>query len=298
VYAKIAVAVHHADDEARHALALAVELARATGAELVLAGVWVSPLGPGVDVYETAVQREAYREAEIIAKGVPASVPHTILVRGATSVPRALHELVASAGVDLLVLGRSQQGRLRRMIHGDVALSVLHDAPCAVAVAAPPEATQPPVLRQVMVAYDASEEAEIALRAATDLAEAAGAALRVVWVLATPYVMDREPWTDDEGRQHWLRSRVAEAQSRLEEVRARAAERVTVAAELREGIVEPELRAAATESGADLVLVGSRSYGAVGRMLLGSTTGSLLHESPCAVLVTPRAAAARGTTPV
>lgn len=292
MYAKIAVAVHHADDEARQALALALPLAQASGAELVLAAVWISPLGPGVDLYETAIRREAQREAEVIAEGVPAGTRHRIVVRGATSVPRALHEVVASTGADLLVLGRSQHGRLARVVHGDVALSVLHDAPCAVAVAAPAQASPPALLRRVLVAYDASDEAEIALATATDLAAAAGAALHVVWVLATPYVLDNEPWTDDEGRQHWLRSRVEEARAGLEAARARTAERAPVEVELREGIVERELRAAATAVGADLVVAGSRSYGALGRMLLGSTSGSLLHDCPCAVLVTPRAAKA------
>jgi nucleotide-binding universal stress UspA family protein len=38
----------------------------------------------------------------------------------------------------------------------------------------------------------------------------------------------------------------------------------------------------------DLLLVGSRSYGPLGRTLLGSVSSTLIHEAPCPVLVVPR----------
>ncbi|MBN9622101.1 MAG: universal stress protein, partial [Actinobacteria bacterium] len=39
---------------------------------------------------------------------------------------------------------------------------------------------------------------------------------------------------------------------------------------------------------ADLLMVGSRSYGPLARTLLGSVSSALIHEAPCPVLVVPR----------
>jgi nucleotide-binding universal stress UspA family protein len=44
----------------------------------------------------------------------------------------------------------------------------------------------------------------------------------------------------------------------------------------------------AEEAGIDLIVVGSPHRGAVGRALIGSVAESLLHGSPCPVVVAPR----------
>jgi nucleotide-binding universal stress UspA family protein len=44
-----------------------------------------------------------------------------------------------------------------------------------------------------------------------------------------------------------------------------------------------------TEEGLDLLLLGSRSYGPVRRVLLGSVTSDLVGDAGCALMVSPRA---------
>ncbi|HSS43092.1 MAG TPA: universal stress protein [Solirubrobacterales bacterium] len=45
---------------------------------------------------------------------------------------------------------------------------------------------------------------------------------------------------------------------------------------------------ACEEAGADLLVAGSRNYGPVRRVLLGSVSTQLMHRAPCPVLVVPR----------
>jgi nucleotide-binding universal stress UspA family protein len=56
---------------------------------------------------------------------------------------------------------------------------------------------------------------------------------------------------------------------------------------LREGDAIMELRAV-SEDAIDLLCLGSRSYGPVRRVLLGSTSTGVVGDAGCAVLVVPR----------
>ncbi len=49
----------------------------------------------------------------------------------------------------------------------------------------------------------------------------------------------------------------------------------------------------ALEKGVDLIVVGSRGYGPLGRVFAGSVTSSLICRSPCPVIVLPRTRVAR-----
>ena len=55
-------------------------------------------------------------------------------------------------------------------------------------------------------------------------------------------------------------------------------------------IPDPRVKLADLE-GIDLMLVGSRGYGPMGRVLLGSVSSQLMHAAPCPVIVVPRGAA-------
>lgn len=46
----------------------------------------------------------------------------------------------------------------------------------------------------------------------------------------------------------------------------------------------------ALERAIDLIVVGSRGYGTVERVLLGSTSTALIGDAPCPVIVVPRPA--------
>jgi nucleotide-binding universal stress UspA family protein len=182
--------------------------------------------------------------------------------------------------IDSIVVGSPHRGAIGRTLIGSVAEGVLHGAPCAVAVAPRGYAQDGHgPFSLIGVAYDGTPEAKAALQRARGLAEATGAAVRVLTVVAPPVALP--------GVAGYVPVEPPEPERVLEEgVKALG---TGVAAEGRklDGPPAPTL-ASACEDGIDLLVVGSRSYGPMLRVLLGSVSGRLIAEAPCPVLVVPR----------
>lgn len=286
---KIIVAAFGDGDASRDAVALGVELARAEQAELLLAGVWASPLGPGDSLYEGVVHEEIERELRVLRELVPEDLHVRIEVRGATSVVRGLHRIVAGNHHDVLVFSAAD---LKRHGHGNLALESVHDAPCAVAVAPAGYAQMRQDLGpDVAVAWIDTAEADAALDAAVRYVKHTKGTLRIVQVLRVPYRFGDQPWIDTSGTAHWLQSARPEAEASLQRAIERVDGQVPVATELRDGFVGRELAEAA--SGCSMMVTGSRGYGALRRLVLGSTTADLLREATVPIVVLPRAVAER-----
>ncbi|HET8536055.1 MAG TPA: universal stress protein [Solirubrobacteraceae bacterium] len=286
---RIIVAAFGDGDASRDAVAFAIELARADQAELLLAGIWASPLGAGDSLYEGVVRGEIERELEVLRELVPQDVHVHIEVRGATSVVRGLHRLVAGNHHDVLVFSAAD---LTRHGHGNLALEAIHDAPCAVAVAPNGYAREREQLGpDVATAWVDTPEAQAALEAAVGYAQHTGGTLRIVQVLAMPYRFSDQPWVDASGVQHWLESARPEAEASLQLAVERVAERVPVLTDLRDGYSGHEL--AEASRGCAMIVTGSRGYGALRRLVLGSTTADLLREATVPVVTLPRAVAER-----
>jgi nucleotide-binding universal stress UspA family protein len=56
----------------------------------------------------------------------------------------------------------------------------------------------------------------------------------------------------------------------------------------------PAIAEAARDTGADLIVVGTRGHTAIGGLMLGSVTQRLLHIAPCALLTVPAEATTVG----
>jgi nucleotide-binding universal stress UspA family protein len=132
--------------EAVHALAVAAELAAASGAALKLIEV-LEPLttpvvGPasiyGAASLDATSQEAARLRLEEVASGLPAELrTQTVLVRG-----EAATQLIERAGIlSLLVMGSRGYGPFRRALLGSVSAPVLRAAPCPVLVV--PRMTEP-----------------------------------------------------------------------------------------------------------------------------------------------------------
>ena len=279
---KIVIGIQGAADASRDALALAIDLARGRSPELVLVRVWVSPLGPGQGHYDRALKADAERELRLAVEGVPDAIPVRTDVRGSTSILRGLHAAVEDHKAELLVLGPSHLGRAARSLRGDFALGVLHDAPCTVAVAPPGYRLGHDQHDDVVVGWIDGPEADAALETAVDLAAGTGGTLRIVTVLETPYEFLEAPSVDSQGHR-WLRSLRSDARDCLARGVRLVAGRVPVETQLREGYVDEELSLAA--DGAGFIVTGSRGYGAVRRMVVGSTTAALLRHARVPVIV-------------
>ena len=284
---KVVVAVFGDDAASRDALALGVLLARVQGGELVLAASWASVIGRGGGAYGRAVREEVERVLEELGRLVPGDVPARTSAREASSALRALHELVDRDDDDVLVFSAAD---LKRRGRGNLALETLHDAPCAVAVAPGGYATATPA-DDVAVAWADAPEAEAALEAGVRIAVHTGGTLRVVHVLTAPTQLADEPWLDASNAQHWLVSTRPAGVASLARAVELVANRVPVATELRDGLVDQEVARAAASCG--VIVAGSRGYGSLRRLILGSTTAGLLREATVPVLITPRAVAER-----
>ena len=195
----------------------------------------------------------------------------------------ALHDLTEQEECDLVVVGSTRRGALGRVVSGTTATTLLHGSPCAVAVApAGYRDSARPSAPRIGVAYDGSPTSRVALEVARDLAAAHGAALAVLnaysVIPAYAYTGTGEslPPEDD------LR---AAAQAELDDALA-ACEGVDAEGELLAGRPVDALLARAADL--DLLLTGSRGYGRIRGVVLGSMSRRLAEESPCPLLVVPQ----------
>jgi nucleotide-binding universal stress UspA family protein len=198
------------------------------------------------------------------------------------SVGRGLHELAETVRADLLVLGSSRQSLLGHAVIRDDTRAALTGAPCAVAIAPAGYSEQPPVIREIGVGYDGSAESEYAVEVARELADGSGATLSAFTALSVPtsaFGPGHRPLTDA------IDALVSQAKERIAAL----------------GGVEPHAAygAAAEElavysASVDLLIVGSRGYGPIGRLIHGSTSARLARTARCAVLVLPRGTGVSG----
>jgi nucleotide-binding universal stress UspA family protein len=135
-------------------------------------------------------------------------------------------------------------------------------------------------IRVIEVGFDGSAESRAALALATELARRAESTLRIVAVGAP--VSSEAPFDRPASRPH-LEERLHEAVSEL------PAELRALPMYVRGGAAAELL--AKAEEGVDLVVLGSRTYGPVRSVLLGSVSAMVVERAPCPVVVTPRPAA-------
>ena len=284
------IAGYERHERAADGLALAQLLAHATGAQLLLAHVVPRALaadGPWLTRARDARERaDAERLLERLRSELATELQVEVRVHPSASVPRGLHDLARDEGADLIVLGSSRHGVIGRVLAGSVAERLIQGAPCAVAVAPRGFAGSRGRLRDVAVAFDGSPQSRIALRAGAALAEAAGARVRLI-AAVEPVVFPA--FVNVPSGDAYAALVRARRDFLAREAEAAAASLPGVEAEVRVvdgAVVEAICRE--LEDGGDLVVVGSRGWGPVRRVLLGSVSARLLHLSPCPVLVVPR----------
>lgn len=267
--------------------ALALARALAPDAELILASAYpwdATPsrfmqLGYGNILRDDSEKALRKRRDEAGLSGTKAlAIPDT-------SPARALHHLAEVEHADLIVTGTARHGALGRMLLGDVSRDVLHGSPCPVAVAPRGFAGGRPAT--IGVAFDHSPEAERALDVAIDLAGTMGARIELRQVVAADLLLAIGGYPilgmDDIGREM-----VDDARARLEETIAKRGSDVPIEAQAVLGGTTDRLNELARD--VDLVVCGSRGWGVVHRVVIGSTTDHLIHHSASPVLVVPRGA--------
>lgn len=266
----------------RDAIALATQL-KAVGGELTLAHVYSGD----PHVYRAAgaeyAAAERSRSLALLERArEDADLDASLRYIEAPSIGRGLHQLADREAADLIVIGSCRRGLLGRVLVGDDTAGVLHGARCAAAVAPAGHRRKRGSIREVGVGYDGSTESAHALERARELARDLGATLSALQVVEpSPSPFTAGPMSPSEA----IDELVTEAHQRLRTL---------------EG-VEPH--AAYGEAGEeltrysgtlDLLVVGSRGYGAIGRLIHGSTSARLASTARCPLVVVPGPAAATG----
>ena len=196
---------------------------------------------------------------------------------GDVSAGKGLHVLAEEVGADLLIIGSSQDGLLHRVMVGDETRRALNGAPCAVAIAPAGYSAEPKVVREIGVGYDGSPESEQAVAEARQLAAHYGAKLSAFEAISVPtYVFHGRTAPD-----------MTPLGDLVDQARQRIVELGGVEAHAAYGAPAEEL--ALYSASLDLLVVGSRDYGPLGRLMHGSTSHQLARMARCPLLVLTRA---------
>jgi nucleotide-binding universal stress UspA family protein len=266
------------------AVALAARLARATGDPLVV--VCVYPEGRRSSWDPAAVRGPAAKALE--AAGELADEAGADYRTVASSSPaRGLAELAEEEGAAMVVVGSHRGGAFGRVASGGTAERLLHGSGCPVTVA--PRGYRRRItdkLRRIGVAFVGTPDAQEAVRHAADLAARSGLPLTLYSVVAVHHnwFVPEAVRPEEEAIPVEVRKEYQEA---LDQALAGLPEEVRATGELLYGEVVDELSVVG-ERGVDLLVCGSRGYGPVRRVLLGTVSAALVRQSSVPVMVVPR----------
>lgn len=264
----------------RDAMTLASRLLDPVG-KLTIAHVHSGPLLASHAISPALVRAE--RQASLVLleqERLAADVSAEIVSVEAMTAGEGLHRQAEDQGADVLVVGSCSRGSLGRVTLGDDTRAALNGAPCAVAIAPHGYAERPTQIVNVGVAYNGSPESAAALAQARDIAAATGATIHALEVVSMPSVAYTGLIAPGIGET--IDAMLQEATSRVRaipDVYGRAVY----------GLAGEELASFSDEL--DLLIVGSRGYGPVKRLVLGSTSNYLQRHARCSLLVLPRSVA-------
>lgn len=276
MFRNVLVGVNDADG-GRDAIALGKMLVARDG-ELTLAHVYhQNPPGPWRMADVRVEQPERARDLLRRARDEAGVWTH-LRWRGAPSVGCGLHEIAEIVDADLLVVGSSRRGLLGRAALGDDTRAALNGASCAIAIAPAGYSSElPTLLREIGVGYDGSPESEHALGVALALATELGAKASAFQAVAVPTYLAHGPAVDG-----------TPVMQLVDDARARIASHEGVEPHAAYG--DPVEELTLYSASLDLLVVGSRSYGPIGRLVHGSTAQHLARTARSPLLVLTRSA--------
>jgi nucleotide-binding universal stress UspA family protein len=275
-------------EQGEDALMLGQVLGEVLGAELLVVSVVVYPLGRGSVEAGLAVSGHSDQLREKVRDKIAGPVEARAL--GSNSAAGALNDVIDHEDPIAIVLGSGHHGPVGRVLVGSVGTALLSGARCPIAVAPRGYSKRSEHrLQQIGVAFNGSEESKAGLAAAVSLAERVHGSLTVLG--------SNEPLAPGYGTLIPLISE-AEFEQSGQEVMARildeavqaAPSRLAIETRVLDGEAAGAIASAAEHLSLDLLVIGSRAYGPIRRVLLGGVASRLLRIAPCPVLVLPRGA--------
>lgn len=277
-------------ERSRDALALAARLADPDQPVLL---THVHPYGQLANLLSGGEYEELVRD---VADATYAAVQETLACAAqrqlrlvSNSSPAAgLQAIAEENGASLIVVGSSHRSGIDRVLAGSVAESVLTGAPVPVAVAPRDYSGTDRRLQTIGCGFDGSPESDVALAWAADVARRRGADLLALAV-HTPVAFGGVSTGSAFGHRSANDVLCAGLVEQLSDAVAALGDRNEISGRVLEGDTASELVAASAEL--DLLVLGSRGYGPIRTVLLGSVSRALVRASACPVVVLPRGAA-------
>lgn len=278
-------------DRSRDALTLGRRLADHLGAELVAA--YVHPYAEFGDLLAGGPPSEALQLIEELADSAHASVRdlaeeadvQDLRLTSASSAAAGLQALADDAGAALVVLGSSRRSGLERVLPGGTAERLLSGSSVAVAVVPAGYHVRGRPLRVLGCGFDGSPPAREAVRWSAELARRTEARLRLLAVHRR-HAFDHVSAVGAFGTRSVSAELHAQLQERVGALSAELSDDMQVEVSLLEG--DPAQTLSKQSEQLDLLVLGSRGYGPLRSVLLGSVSAQVIREAACAVVVVPR----------
>lgn len=272
---------------ADQALRTAVQLAKASDAELVLGHVWyIPPLAHAsetwtlsAEVVDTMVAEctRGLADAVATAKGLGARVT-SVLLQGVPS-ERILALLQNDPEFDLVVVGTHGRTGIARVLLGSVAELVVRHAPCSVLAARPRIADAP--FRNVLCPIDFSDSSQHALERAVEVS-GDGAQLSLLHAIEIPLTYGEDPaMVDTVAELDKVTCTVLEQWA----AKLRKTAKGPVTTQTRRGRPGAQILHVLDSGTYDLVVMGTHGRTGLKRMLMGSVAEKTVRHATCPVLV-------------
>ena len=185
---------------------------------------------------------------------------------------------------DMIALGARGLGRLKRLLVGSTSLAVARYAPCPVAIFR----GRPRPVRRIVVAVDSSASARAVIRflSTFELVRDAKVALLHVVPTSAGSGLGRATALKDKRTEEAQQKRPTDADAMLAEWATMFSDaRYPVERLVSEGDPAREIVRSAHTRDVDLVVLGARGLGTLGRLLLGSVSETVVHHADRPVVI-------------